>query len=310
MTENNGLPPAGWQDDPEDATQLRYWDGSVWTDHRAPKPGVEPTYAASVVGKPAEDATAAAQPYAASGATYGDAAPKAGAPWWLAATISAITLLVGIGIGFGIGALVSGDEEPVAAAKTTSAKPSASAEPTDEPTDEPTESAKPKPTNTPTGGGAGTAADPLAIDTPWTFDTSYFGEDATQWEGTFEGLVELPLSEYEEDQNGRCYAVLGTMSPTAIAEGAFTTTGFDTPSLEMIVGGKVAGDYGSCDTEYVDAAGYGSMWNAEVSVGTAYRFYGEIFLPSSATGDVELIVLGSASDPEALFYQPTPTSIG
>ena len=34
MTENNA--PAGWQPDPDDPTQLRYWDGSNWTSHIAP----------------------------------------------------------------------------------------------------------------------------------------------------------------------------------------------------------------------------------------------------------------------------------
>ena len=31
------LPPADWYTDPEDAAQYRYWDGSQWTDHRAPR---------------------------------------------------------------------------------------------------------------------------------------------------------------------------------------------------------------------------------------------------------------------------------
>ena len=31
------LPPAGWYDDPEAPSQYRYWDGTVWTEHRAPK---------------------------------------------------------------------------------------------------------------------------------------------------------------------------------------------------------------------------------------------------------------------------------
>ena len=30
-------PAAGWFVDPEDATQLRYWDGGAWTEHRAPR---------------------------------------------------------------------------------------------------------------------------------------------------------------------------------------------------------------------------------------------------------------------------------
>ena len=31
------LPPAGWFDNPENPAEFRYWDGSAWTDHRAPK---------------------------------------------------------------------------------------------------------------------------------------------------------------------------------------------------------------------------------------------------------------------------------
>lgn len=33
----NTLPPANWYDDPQAPGQLRYWDGSAWTEHRAPK---------------------------------------------------------------------------------------------------------------------------------------------------------------------------------------------------------------------------------------------------------------------------------
>jgi len=34
-TENSA--PANWYDDPDDPSQMRYWDGSKWTGHRAPK---------------------------------------------------------------------------------------------------------------------------------------------------------------------------------------------------------------------------------------------------------------------------------
>lgn len=33
----SGLPPPDWYADPEDPAQYRYWDGSRWTDHRAPR---------------------------------------------------------------------------------------------------------------------------------------------------------------------------------------------------------------------------------------------------------------------------------
>lgn len=29
--------PPGWYDDPENATQYRYWDGTTWSEHRSPK---------------------------------------------------------------------------------------------------------------------------------------------------------------------------------------------------------------------------------------------------------------------------------
>jgi hypothetical protein len=31
------MPPAGWIDDPDDPSAWRYWNGSAWTEHRAPK---------------------------------------------------------------------------------------------------------------------------------------------------------------------------------------------------------------------------------------------------------------------------------
>ena len=42
------LPPSGWYPDPEDAPQMRYWDGSQWTEHRTqPDPQTSQTAPAS-----------------------------------------------------------------------------------------------------------------------------------------------------------------------------------------------------------------------------------------------------------------------
>ncbi len=39
--------PAGWYTDPDDATSLRWWDGTAWSDQRAPAPVSPATVAAS-----------------------------------------------------------------------------------------------------------------------------------------------------------------------------------------------------------------------------------------------------------------------
>ncbi len=295
MTDNTGLPPAGWKDDPEDAAQLRYWDGNAWTEHRSPKAGA---------AQPGATQSAGAQPATASVMAQGATAPKkSGAPWWLVAVIGVVTLFIGVGIGAATSGGGGSDNDAVAAPTTSADETPASEEPT---SDEAT-SAEPAPD---ASGGAGTATDPLAIDVPWTYDTAWFGEDATQWEGSFEGLMTLPVDEYDDDQGARCFAIVGTMSPTVIADGAFTNNVFDTPDFQVVVGGSVQDDFGFCDHEALDAAGYGQVLDAEVSVGTQYKFFDVVYLPSTVTGDVELIVLGQASDENALFYQPTLTTVG
>jgi uncharacterized RDD family membrane protein YckC len=42
--------PSGWYDDPQDPSQLRYWDGVIWSSHVTPK--VSPTVAQSHIGMP------------------------------------------------------------------------------------------------------------------------------------------------------------------------------------------------------------------------------------------------------------------
>jgi len=54
--------PSGWYDDPQDPTQLRYWDGVIWSSHVTPK--VSPTIAQSTIGMPYGVAPAASRPEA------------------------------------------------------------------------------------------------------------------------------------------------------------------------------------------------------------------------------------------------------
>jgi uncharacterized RDD family membrane protein YckC len=52
--------PSGWYDDPQDPSQLRYWDGVVWTSHISPK--VSPTVEQSTIGMPYGVIPASARP--------------------------------------------------------------------------------------------------------------------------------------------------------------------------------------------------------------------------------------------------------
>lgn len=45
--------PAGWYDDPEDASLVRWWNGLTWTDHTERKPERAPAPAAVPVAAPA-----------------------------------------------------------------------------------------------------------------------------------------------------------------------------------------------------------------------------------------------------------------
>jgi len=54
--------PSGWYDDPQDPSQLRYWDGVIWSAHVTPK--VSPTVGQSNIGMPYGVTPAAARPQA------------------------------------------------------------------------------------------------------------------------------------------------------------------------------------------------------------------------------------------------------
>lgn len=72
--------PADWYEDPEDATQFRYWDGAQWTDHRAPRyTDAVATPAAEPVARVAEPIVPVVPEPAAATPVYG-APPAYGAP--------------------------------------------------------------------------------------------------------------------------------------------------------------------------------------------------------------------------------------
>jgi uncharacterized RDD family membrane protein YckC len=65
--------PSGWYDDPQDPSQLRYWDGVVWSSHVSPK--ISPTVQQSTIGMPYGVIPSAARPQADG--THGAQGPAA-----------------------------------------------------------------------------------------------------------------------------------------------------------------------------------------------------------------------------------------
>jgi hypothetical protein len=63
------LPPAGWHDDPNDPSSLRYWDGQAWSEQRAPKP--TPSAPAPVGAAPSSATGWPAHRIVAAGAAVG-----------------------------------------------------------------------------------------------------------------------------------------------------------------------------------------------------------------------------------------------
>jgi len=95
-------PPPAWYDDPQDPSNFRYWDGTHWTDDRAPKrapqPVVQawsPTYQAPV----AEASSPTYQPPIAPVAPSIIQPAASGTPGWpwprLIAALAAIAIMIG-----------------------------------------------------------------------------------------------------------------------------------------------------------------------------------------------------------------------
>lgn len=77
----NAAPVAAWYADPQDATQLRWWDGAKWTEHTSPVPQAAPAVASSVAPPAYGERTAtAAAPVAAPDAGPAYATAPAAAP--------------------------------------------------------------------------------------------------------------------------------------------------------------------------------------------------------------------------------------
>lgn len=116
------------------------------------------------------------------------------------------------------------------------------------------------------------------------------------------GLVETGAAR-SNNEAGRCLVLLGTITPT-VMEGLISNS-FSTPDMSMVVNGAlVDSDVNECDVSAIEAAGYGWILNADVTVGTEYPFYSEFFITSDPA-EPQIVVLGSPTGNDGLYFAPT-----
>ena len=126
--------PAGWYPDPNNAAQVRYWDGAAWTDHYSPVPPSRPVPPANATA-PAVRASTGTVPLAAAAGAQTPVAGSGFAGWWSGLSGAAKALLI-VGAVFilillvtSIGNAFRGPSEAAPAVVTVTATPSPTPEP-------------------------------------------------------------------------------------------------------------------------------------------------------------------------------------
>ena len=142
--------PAGWYPDPNNAAQVRYWNGAAWTDHFSPVSPSTPIPPATGT-TPTVPAAAGAVPLAATAGAQTPAAGSGFAAWWsgLSGAVKALLIvgavLVLIVLVTSIGNAFRGPSEAAPAVVTVTATPSPTTEPSPEPEPIPEATAEPVP---------------------------------------------------------------------------------------------------------------------------------------------------------------------
>lgn len=156
---------------------------------------------------------------------------------------------------------------------------------------------------------------PTGDPTVATFSVSSPYSDRT-WSGVVQGMVETGPSEYTEE-TGRCVTVFATMTPTATdgktdAIDAAVTGGGEMPEIRIIAAGKlIEATTFDCDTAPIEAAGYASLYDTSVTLGTSVAVYRQFLIegdPATVATDTPIaaIVVGDARSNSAAFFEPTP----
>lgn len=128
-------------------------------------------------------------------------------------------------------------------------------------------------------------------------------ESGTIWDTELFGLVKVDQA-LDDKEKGQCVLLLGTLTPTSISGGVISS-GFNTPNFGAIADGAyIDSTITECDDDGATKAGYGWILDAEVTEGTAYAFFTELFIPGKPPATLEVITAGDPTREEALYFTP------
>lgn len=141
---------------------------------------------------------------------------------------------------------------------------------------------------------------PLANGTVWEYRSGWAGEEPVIWEGTVDGVVEIELHEPGTDA-GRCFALVGVLTPVQLPDDQLKATWADTPSFSAYVDGALQADYGYCDTSALVSAGYNELVDLDVTEGTPYPYFDIVYLPTDVAGDISLVVAAHSDQDQSVY---------
>ncbi|WP_084075231.1 hypothetical protein [Demequina sp. NBRC 110052] len=190
--------------------------------------------------------------------------------------------------------------------------PSVSATPSATPSETATETAEPEPTETAATGGTGTPDDPYWLDQEFIYDSAIESDQSTSagvWDITVTDVVPVDLTDTAFEDLG-CYAVTGTMTPTAWTDGEDGPLATDMPIVSLETEGSaraVPDDEGLCDLSGFDDYTPYTVPLADGWSQGALMFVAPLVYVTSVDNDVFAVVLGEDDFTlgEGIYVSPT-----
>lgn len=147
----------------------------------------------------------------------------------------------------------------------------------------------------------GTYSDPIEpmVEATFSYDHSSGG---STWDVELLGIVEVDSAAYS-DRPGDCYAVLGSVAPTEIEDGAISN-GARTPPVALVADGRLfdSSDGIGCDMSLVERQGFKELRNANVTLNTIYPFGIAVRIPEGL--EPQAVLLGRPTENEVRAFRP------